>query len=244
MKTIKGIGYEEFTAKVIHAIEIEYTEGGRCWKYGTWPEVEKYTKPNTLYALSDMDVACVEYQSEDIRECFIEVERLCREESRFLKWDEVFDRYGDDADDAIDGLRAEFRLTAENMLMYVKAGKSIITLHSGKTGTHYTYQIRKHQQKALWFVSLLTGTNNDSDYSYMAHFYNDNQLKTTSKSCVAADSKPVLAFRYFMDHINNIPEALGVYHAGKCCRCGHTITAPESVQSGIGPECAKLLGVK
>lgn len=127
------------------------------------------------------------------------------------------------------------------MLKYVKAGNATITLRSEDTGVYYTYKICKHSEKNLWFVSLFTGHNNDEDYSYIAYFLDDNVLKTSAKSKLTADAVPVKAFDYFMKHINNVPEKLSVFHSGKCCRCGRTLTTPESIQSGIGPECAKLV---
>ena len=36
-----------------------------------------------------------------------------------------------------------------------------------------------------------------------------------------------------------IPEHLEIFHEGRCCACGRKLTTPESILSGIGPECAK-----
>jgi hypothetical protein len=37
----------------------------------------------------------------------------------------------------------------------------------------------------------------------------------------------------------SLPEGYKIQHEGKCCRCGRTLTTPESIERGIGPECVK-----
>ncbi len=36
-------------------------------------------------------------------------------------------------------------------------------------------------------------------------------------------------------------EKLVIYHEGKCCKCGMPLTVPESIDSGIGPDCKKTM---
>jgi hypothetical protein len=31
------------------------------------------------------------------------------------------------------------------------------------------------------------------------------------------------------------------HHEGKCGRCGRLLTVPSSIESGIGPECSKIM---
>lgn len=35
-----------------------------------------------------------------------------------------------------------------------------------------------------------------------------------------------------------------IWHEGKCGRCGRQLTVPESIESGFGPECVKMIGSK
>lgn len=44
-------------------------------------------------------------------------------------------------------------------------------------------------------------------------------------------------------HHEYLTENINVYHHGICCKCGRKLTTPESLESGIGPECRKLLGL-
>ena len=48
------------------------------------------------------------------------------------------------------------------------------------------------------------------------------------------------AIRFLFNHIDDVPDNLRVYHEGKCCRCGRTLTTPESIKKGIGPECEAI----
>ena len=131
-------------------------------------------------------------------------------------------------------------ISNENVAKFVKAGNALITLQSAKTGAHYTYRVRKAEDGNIHFVSLLTGNDNTSDYTYIGILTRQG-FRITGKSRLTAASTPVRAFDFFTKRIDNIPQDLKVYHEGKCCRCGRTLTTPESIEAGIGPECAKYM---
>lgn len=136
-----------------------------------------------------------------------------------------------------------FSLNHEDIKKFMLAGKAIVTLESQTSGKHFTYNIKKVEDKDLWFVSLLSGNNNDSDYRYMGYFNADMMLKTSAKSKITQDAAGYKAMDFALKHIaaNKIPSALKFYHSCKCGRCGRTLTTPESVQRGIGPECIQML---
>jgi hypothetical protein len=71
--------------------------------------------------------------------------------------------------------------------------------------------------------------------------------RLTAKSKYDDDSQPVkiirrVLARIWQDDLAAV-EATGwkVHHEGRCGRCGRTLTVPESIESGIGPECAKKM---
>jgi hypothetical protein len=125
---------------------------------------------------------------------------------------------------------------------YALAGNATLTLSSLKTGARYTYRVRQPREgnQSIRFLSLLTGSDNENSYSYLG-LVRDGQVVLTAKSKMAPDSKPVAAFRYFLQHAmaGAIAPSLEVRHEGKCGRCGRKLTVPESIDAGIGPECAK-----
>jgi hypothetical protein len=126
---------------------------------------------------------------------------------------------------------------------FFKGGKALFTVHNAN-GEHYTYKINKGKaEDAPFFVSLLTGPSNESDYQYIGlyNFLNPS-LRITYKSKMHPDSKPVKVFNWAVKMIldrQTLPSGYGIVHEGKCCRCGRTLTTPESVEAGIGPECGK-----
>lgn len=148
------------------------------------------------------------------------------------------------------------QLTTQHSLPFILGGKATFTLRSKATGTRFTYKVTtpksedKDTSKIFW-VKLLTGSDNESSYSYlgyikfMPHPYKLGEGRFTfihggSKSSIGKDAKGFLALNYtFNGFIAQAKECaqVEVWHEGKCCRCGRKLTVPESIESGIGPEC-------
>jgi hypothetical protein len=141
---------------------------------------------------------------------------------------------------------------ANDVKTYALAGHSTLTLTSQRTGARYTYKVSKAKgdrlpppgaSSELWFVGLLSGPDNESDYTYVGMI--NGTFKTTAKSRFKDDAVPVRAFRYFWQHVDagRLPPEVEIRHCGRCGRCGRTLTVPESIDRGIGPECASKMGV-
>lgn len=133
---------------------------------------------------------------------------------------------------------------AADALTFVEAGHARFTLVSEKTGQRYTYQVNKAKEGDAKFVSLLTGPSNTDDYNYLGLYDRTQGMRLTRKSRMTADSAPVKAFSWTVRHLvaGKFPQGLEFWHEGRCCRCGRTLTVPESIENGIGPECAKKMG--
>lgn len=130
---------------------------------------------------------------------------------------------------------------AKDAIEYALAGNAIVTLASRRSGSHYTFKVRAAKNaNDLFFVNLLTGPDNTADYTYLGTV-RAGSFGLTRKSRLTEDSIPVRAFRYFFEHATqgDLPPALEVRHEGRCGRCGRLLTVPESLDRGIGPECAK-----
>lgn len=128
--------------------------------------------------------------------------------------------------------------TAEKALAFICGGKAVITI-VGKTA-RYTYRIRKAKDGDLFFVSLLTGSDNQTDYSYIGCLTDVRGFWTTSKTRNPT-SAPVYGFGWVMNHLRSgvVPAGMQIWHEGKCCRCARKLTDPASIERGIGPECLK-----
>lgn len=138
---------------------------------------------------------------------------------------------------------------ATDIKTYALAGHATLTLTSEKTGTRYTYRISQAKNREtgkpsnLWFVGLLTGPDNEASYSYVGAL--NGTFKLTKASKFTPDSIPVRAFNFFWNHVDQgkMPPQMEVRHSGHCGRCGRTLTVPESIDRGIGPECASKMGM-
>jgi hypothetical protein len=131
---------------------------------------------------------------------------------------------------------------------FITAGKAIFTV-ANPAGKRYTYRIKHRGPQngygPAWFVSVLTGPDNTSSYTYMGMLDPaTGEVRLTAKSKFGGDSLPVKVVRWALGVLwaeKPVPEGYKVCHEGKCGRCGRTLTVPESVESGIGPECKKHL---
>jgi uncharacterized protein DUF6011 len=130
---------------------------------------------------------------------------------------------------------------------FALAGNAILTLQSQKTGAHFTYKVRQAHDRQTnkpvdsYYVSLLSGTDNENDYFYLG-LIRDGRFIRTAKSRAGQDAPSFKAFSYFWNVEHNGNTQLLVRHEGRCGHCGRTLTHPASIDLGIGPECASKMG--
>ena len=132
----------------------------------------------------------------------------------------------------------------EDIKRFIVGGNAIITLESKKTGRWFTYRIKRAKKddlKSPLFVSVLTGNNNETSYTYMGVIFDTDKLdfKLTKNSKIGEDALSYKAFNFFFNLLikNKLHEDMGIYHRGICGRCGRALTVPESLITGLGPEC-------
>ena len=122
------------------------------------------------------------------------------------------------------------------------------------------------------FISLLTGPDNENSYTYMGIVAEAPVMRTevinpesptsptrqvdtgrktlrirlTGKSKYNDESAPVKVARWALNLAmtgGELPAGYAIHHEGKCGCCGRTLTVPESIKRGIGPECwSRLAG--
>jgi len=130
-------------------------------------------------------------------------------------------------------------------LRYALAGHAGLTLVSRKTGIRFTYKINGSDDGNVWFVRVLTGPNNEEDYTYLGTiFKNSLRYFHGKKSPISEGAASAKAFAWAWPFIasQQLPPSAEVWHDGRCGRCGRLLTVPESVASGIGPVCAEKEG--
>jgi len=130
-------------------------------------------------------------------------------------------------------------------LRFLLAGKAHVTFRSHKTDAHFTYYVQARKvggsgQPTLHFVRVLT---RPDYYEYLGVirggvFYTHGRASKISPVAPSAKAFPWVWQRLTA---GRVPETCDVYHEGKCGRCGRRLTVPESITSGLGPECARAV---
>ena len=139
-------------------------------------------------------------------------------------------------------------LEAADAVAFMQAGNATLTLVSKPTGSRYTYHIRSKPDRsgrpAIWFVRVMFGPDNETDFAYLG-FIKPNQIYhwAYGKTPIKEDDKRNRAFAWAWRALaaGRMPDDLEIWHEGRCGRCGRKLTVPESIASGIGPECAAHL---
>lgn len=138
---------------------------------------------------------------------------------------------------------------------FLTAGKAIFTLEvpqsfqkQYQTNPHYTFRVSK-SDKPFYFVGVLTGPDNTKHYSYLGLLFPEKlpnkRFTLTEKSKFNLNSWQYRFFNRIAHNLDSIQiiENVGfiIHHEGFCGRCGRPLTVPESVKTGIGPECSKRI---
>jgi hypothetical protein len=116
--------------------------------------------------------------------------------------------------------------------------------------------------RAPIFVHVLTGSNNEEDYELLGMIFRDDRGEPTFsyrffdgtwgakrfRARISEDAPSAKGARWLLGRIqehlqaptlfDTLDERFAVWHEGRCCRCGRTLTVPASIESGIGPDCA------
>lgn len=148
------------------------------------------------------------------------------------------------SDDAAAMPRAELR-AADVTVRFMLAGNAHVTFQSGKTGTRFTYHVEAAPEREAFrvthFVKVLTGPDH---YEYLGCIYPNRLYKHGRNSKISTGAPSAIAFTWCWAKLTagKMPGVLGVYHEGRCGKCGRRLTTPESIETGLGPTCAKREG--
>ena len=136
-------------------------------------------------------------------------------------------------------------MNAEQIRVFLRAGRAVFTLQSVSTGTHFTYRVRladpEFNQRPALLVSVLTAPDT---WTYMG-MLEPVSVQRTRGSKVADDAPSFRALNWFLGRITrgDVPLSCVFRHEGRCGRCQRALTTPASIDTGLGPYCAEELGV-
>jgi len=130
---------------------------------------------------------------------------------------------------------------------FMLAGDAYVTFQSRRTGTRFTYRVKAGKPRPgdtrppPHFVSVLTGPDH---YEYLGCVYERKAYSHGRKSRVDQSAPSAIAFVWVWRTISggDMHPELAVYHEGRCGMCGRRLTTPESIETGLGPICAKRTG--
>lgn len=129
---------------------------------------------------------------------------------------------------------------------FILAGSATLTLVSDKTGARFTYRVKAKESETsqIYFVSLLNGASNESDYGFLGTIFGGVRYVHGTKSRVGEDAPSAKAFAWTFERIarGELPANCQIWHEGRCGRCGRKLTVPSSIESGLGPICETLGG--
>jgi len=125
-------------------------------------------------------------------------------------------------------------------LKFIFAGKSIFTVKNPKTDNRFTFKVNKHKVDDIYFVNVLTGPDT---FQFIGTLNSNTNYKHSRNSRITFESKSAKVFDFIIKGLrsNKLPQFIEIWHEGKCGRCGRRLTVPESIESGFGPECTKLV---
>lgn len=139
-------------------------------------------------------------------------------------------------------------LAEADLWKFITAGRAVFTVVSPRTSARFTFKVTRKEvddgAKALFFVSLLSGPDNTSDYQFLGTLFGVGTATPSyrhgARSRVGASAPSATAIAWLLGRLVAGKDLKGVHvhHEGKCGRCGRALTVPSSIESGFGPECA------
>lgn len=190
---------------------------------------------------------------------FAEAERR-PSESESMTDDELLDELRADPPDVANALgvvpESRHQWPGE-IYKYVLGGNATFTIVFGSVLGRRTFKVKSftkdrgsnwstgNQDRTKYWVSLKTGPGDGwGDYQNIGRIEADADGYMNFHAKRNADGKMHFAAALFdsfwtpLDQGGRIKSGWEFYHATSCCVCGRKLTVPESIVSGIGPECA------
>jgi hypothetical protein len=133
-------------------------------------------------------------------------------------------------------------------LRFLTGGNATFTLLNLQTKQRCTLRVSgRRSNHTVGTKSLLieeqTGQDNVRDFTCIGTFMPDWLLTLFKRTGRGTATIAWLHRKLWSPGFVAFPPTVRFMHAGRCCRCGRVLTVPESIASGIGPECARRKNV-
>lgn len=127
-----------------------------------------------------------------------------------------------------------------NALAFIIAGRATFTVINPASGGRFTFRVRT-QGDGPAFVDVLTGSNNEGDFSRLGLIFDDERFVVPRAWEIGSDAPSAVAFRWVFARLTRGADLRGVevWHEGRCGACNRKLTVPDSIETGLGPICAQ-----
>ena len=138
-------------------------------------------------------------------------------------------------------------ITPSQFRNFIFMGRSVFTLENNETNNYLTFQIREIKKNGKVVpnqFSVQCKSLGDKEYGYQ--FLGYLNLATKRFNSYKRTPNTFIGFKVFFWLMQNLERLeafpkLAIYHEGRCCKCSLPLTVPESIDSGIGPECKRKM---
>jgi len=132
------------------------------------------------------------------------------------------------------------KLSNSEALSFILAGNATFTCKNTNTGNRFTFKVKEKKNTDIRYVSVMSGTDNESSYSYIG-FIIGGKFLYGGTSKISRSAQSIKVAEYIISNLfgNTLPSFIEIWHSGSCGKCGRKLTDPESIQSGLGPFCRK-----
>ena len=137
-------------------------------------------------------------------------------------------------------------ITPEQFRNFIFAGRSVFTLENSETGNYITFkvkQIKKNYKEVPGQFAIECKSLGDKDHGYKFLGFVDLNERKFKKRYWDANFVGFKTWVWILKNLERLEDftKLAIYHEGRCCKCGMPLTVPESIDSGIGPDCKKTM---
>lgn len=164
------------------------------------------------------------------------------------------------SDDPEGGPDQPGRLSLADLRRYIDANDgrcgALVTVVAGPAeGARRTFRFRAktkaklaaHERKA-YFLDVLSGPDNGVDYANCGSLVQLANGGCEYRTYGEVSATTRAAATLLAGGLNTqpgwppLPAGVEFWHQGTCARCGRSLTVPESIASGLGPECLAAVG--
>jgi hypothetical protein len=137
-------------------------------------------------------------------------------------------------------------ITADQFRNFIFAGRSVFTLENKETLNYVTFKFKELKKNykvvpGIFVVECKVLGDNDHGYKFLGFLdLNDRKFRRRFWDHNFVGYKTLFWLLQNLEVIEKF-DNLAIYHEGRCCKCGMPLTVPESIDSGIGPECNKRM---